>query len=138
MAAEEAATVRRAEITRTPPDFRTPFGQAANRPLRRHHLQSEQNTELYRGYLHEPGIVVSRPRGKSPQQCAFFTPTHGCCGTPIDSVMRASCGLHRGAARNQVAVVEATSAPYAVAKHRCFCSLGQSRNVLGRLLRHER
>src|SRR5580698_1894998 len=65
MAAEEAATVRRAEITRTPPDFRTPFGQAANRPLRRHHLQSEQNTELYRGYLHEPGIVVSRPRGKS-------------------------------------------------------------------------
>jgi hypothetical protein len=36
-------------------------------------LQSEQNTKLYRGYLHEPGFAVSRRRGKSPQQCAFFT-----------------------------------------------------------------
>jgi hypothetical protein len=36
-------------------------------------LQSEQNTKLYRGYLNEPGSAVSRPRGKSPQQCAFFT-----------------------------------------------------------------
>lgn len=36
-------------------------------------MQSEQNTKLYRSYLSEPGFAVSRPRGKSPQQCAFFT-----------------------------------------------------------------
>jgi hypothetical protein len=36
-------------------------------------VQSEQNTKLYRGYLNEPGFTVSRPRGKSPQQCAYFT-----------------------------------------------------------------
>ena len=35
--------------------------------------QPEQNTKLYRGYLNEPGCAVARPRGKSPQQCAFFT-----------------------------------------------------------------
>jgi hypothetical protein len=34
---------------------------------------SEHNTKLYRAYLHEPGAAVSRPRGKSPQQCTFFT-----------------------------------------------------------------
>jgi len=33
----------------------------------------EQITKLYRGYSNEPGFAVSRPRGKSPQQCAFFT-----------------------------------------------------------------
>jgi hypothetical protein len=36
-------------------------------------MQSEQNTKLYRSYLNEPGFAVSRPRGKSPQQCAYFT-----------------------------------------------------------------
>jgi hypothetical protein len=36
-------------------------------------VQPEQNTKLYRGYLHEPGFAVSRPRGKSPQQSAYFT-----------------------------------------------------------------
>jgi hypothetical protein len=36
-------------------------------------LQCEQNTKLYRSYLNDPGFAVSRPRGKSPQQCAFFT-----------------------------------------------------------------
>jgi len=35
--------------------------------------QSEQNTKLHRSYLHEPDFAVSRLRGKSPQQCAFFT-----------------------------------------------------------------
>ena len=28
---------------------------------------------MYREYVKEPGVAVSRPRGKSPQQCAFFT-----------------------------------------------------------------
>jgi hypothetical protein len=28
---------------------------------------------MYREYMKEPGLAVSRPRGKSPQQCAFFT-----------------------------------------------------------------
>jgi hypothetical protein len=28
---------------------------------------------MYHGYAHEPGSAVSRPRGKSPQQAAFFT-----------------------------------------------------------------
>jgi hypothetical protein len=36
-------------------------------------VQPEQNTKLYRNYLNEPGIAVSRPRGKSPQQAALFT-----------------------------------------------------------------
>jgi hypothetical protein len=36
-------------------------------------VQPEQNTKLYRSYLHEPGFSVGRPRGKSPQQSAFFT-----------------------------------------------------------------
>jgi hypothetical protein len=36
-------------------------------------LQPEHIRKLYRSYLHEPGFAVSRPRGKSPQQCTFFT-----------------------------------------------------------------
>ncbi|HEY6457811.1 MAG TPA: hypothetical protein VIY90_21255 [Steroidobacteraceae bacterium] len=36
-------------------------------------MQSEQNTKMYREYFKESGFAVSRPRGKSPQQCAFFT-----------------------------------------------------------------
>jgi hypothetical protein len=36
-------------------------------------LSDDRIRKLYRGYLNEPGIAVSRPRGKSPQQCAFFT-----------------------------------------------------------------
>jgi hypothetical protein len=36
---------------------------------------SEHNTKLYRSYASEPGFAVSRPRGKSPQQCTFFTRT---------------------------------------------------------------
>jgi Flagellar transcriptional activator (FlhC) len=36
-------------------------------------LSDDRIRKLYRAYLHEPGIAVSRPRGKSPQQCAFFT-----------------------------------------------------------------
>jgi hypothetical protein len=36
-------------------------------------LSDDRIRKLYRAYLHESGIAVSRPRGKSPQQCAFFT-----------------------------------------------------------------
>jgi hypothetical protein len=36
-------------------------------------LSDDRIRKLYRGYLHEPGFAVSRPRGKSPQQCAYFT-----------------------------------------------------------------
>ena len=36
-------------------------------------LSDDRIRKLYRGYLKEPGFAVSRPRGKSPQQCAFFT-----------------------------------------------------------------
>ena len=36
-------------------------------------LSDDRIRKLYRAYLHEPGNAVSRPRGKSPQQCAFFT-----------------------------------------------------------------
>jgi hypothetical protein len=36
-------------------------------------LSDDRIRKLYRAYLHEPGTAVSRPRGKSPQQCAFFT-----------------------------------------------------------------
>jgi Flagellar transcriptional activator (FlhC) len=41
-------------------------------------LSADRIRKLYRAYLNEHGIAVSRPRGKSPQQCAFFTrsPTH--------------------------------------------------------------
>jgi hypothetical protein len=36
-------------------------------------LSDDRIRKLYRGYLNEPGFAVSRPRGKSPQQSAFFT-----------------------------------------------------------------
>jgi hypothetical protein len=36
-------------------------------------LSDDRIRKLYRNYSNEPGIAVSRPRGKSPQQCAFFT-----------------------------------------------------------------
>jgi hypothetical protein len=36
-------------------------------------LQPEQNTKMCHEYAQGPGIAVSRPRGKSPQQAAFFT-----------------------------------------------------------------
>jgi len=36
-------------------------------------LSDDRIRKLYRGYLNEPGFAVSRPRGKSPRQCAFFT-----------------------------------------------------------------
>jgi hypothetical protein len=36
-------------------------------------LSDDRIRKLYRAYLHEPGTAVSRPRGRSPQQCAFFT-----------------------------------------------------------------
>lgn len=36
-------------------------------------LSDDRIRKLYRSYLHEPGIAVSRPRGKSPQQCTYFT-----------------------------------------------------------------
>ena len=36
-------------------------------------MQSEHNTKLYRSYLEHPTRAVPRPRGKSPQQAAFFT-----------------------------------------------------------------
>jgi hypothetical protein len=36
-------------------------------------LSDDRIRKLYRTYLSEPGIAVSRPRGKSPQQIAFFT-----------------------------------------------------------------
>ena len=36
-------------------------------------LSDDRIRKLYRGYLNQPGFAVARPRGKSPQQCAFFT-----------------------------------------------------------------
>jgi len=36
-------------------------------------LSDDRIRKLYRTYLNEPGMAVSRPRGKSPQQAAFFT-----------------------------------------------------------------
>jgi hypothetical protein len=36
-------------------------------------LSDDRIRKLYRSYLNEPGFAVSRPRGKSPQLCAFFT-----------------------------------------------------------------
>jgi hypothetical protein len=36
-------------------------------------LSDDRIRKLYRSYLHEPGFNVGRPRGKSPQQSAFFT-----------------------------------------------------------------
>jgi len=36
-------------------------------------LSDDRIRKLYRAYLHEPGFAVSRPRGKSPQQCTYFT-----------------------------------------------------------------
>jgi hypothetical protein len=36
-------------------------------------LSDDRIRKLHREYLHESGFIVSRPRGKSPQQCAFFT-----------------------------------------------------------------
>jgi hypothetical protein len=36
-------------------------------------LSDDRIRKLYRSYLHEPGFAVGRPRGKSPQQCTFFT-----------------------------------------------------------------
>ncbi len=38
-------------------------------------LSDDRIRKLYRSYLKEPGRVAARPRGKSPQQCAFFTRT---------------------------------------------------------------
>jgi hypothetical protein len=35
--------------------------------------QTREFRKFYRSYLHEPGFNVGRPRGKSPQQSAFFT-----------------------------------------------------------------
>jgi hypothetical protein len=36
-------------------------------------LSDDRIRKLYRSYSNEPGIAVSRPRGKSPQQAALFT-----------------------------------------------------------------
>jgi hypothetical protein len=36
-------------------------------------LSDDRIRKMYREYVKEPGVAVSRPRGKSPQQCAFFT-----------------------------------------------------------------
>jgi Flagellar transcriptional activator (FlhC) len=36
-------------------------------------LSDDRIRKMYREYAKEPGVTVSRPRGKSPQQCAFFT-----------------------------------------------------------------
>jgi hypothetical protein len=36
-------------------------------------LSDDRIRKMYREYVKEPGNAVSRPRGKSPQQCAFFT-----------------------------------------------------------------
>ena len=36
-------------------------------------LSDDRIRKLYRNYLNESGTAVSRPRGESPQQCAFFT-----------------------------------------------------------------
>ena len=36
-------------------------------------LSDDRIRKLYRSYFNEPGLAVARPRGKSPQQCAFFT-----------------------------------------------------------------
>jgi hypothetical protein len=36
-------------------------------------LSDDRIRKLYRSYSNEPGIAVSRPRGKSPQQAVLFT-----------------------------------------------------------------
>jgi Flagellar transcriptional activator (FlhC) len=36
-------------------------------------LSDDRIRKLYRSYLNEPGKAVCRPRGKSPQQSAYFT-----------------------------------------------------------------
>ncbi len=36
-------------------------------------LSDDRIRKLYRSYASEPGFAVSRPRGKSPQQSAYFT-----------------------------------------------------------------
>ncbi|HEV2700783.1 MAG TPA: hypothetical protein VGV09_04070 [Steroidobacteraceae bacterium] len=36
-------------------------------------LSDDRIRKMYREYMQEPGFAVSRPRGKSPQQAAFFT-----------------------------------------------------------------
>jgi hypothetical protein len=36
-------------------------------------LSDDRIRKLYRSYVNEPGVAVSRPRGKSPQQAALFT-----------------------------------------------------------------
>ena len=38
-------------------------------------LSDDRIRKLYRSYSNDPGTAVSRPRGKSPQQCTFFTRT---------------------------------------------------------------
>ena len=36
-------------------------------------LSDDRIRKLYRNYAQEPGVAVSRPRGKSPQQSSYFT-----------------------------------------------------------------
>jgi hypothetical protein len=36
-------------------------------------LSDDRIRKMYREYVKEAGFAVSRPRGKSPQQCTFFT-----------------------------------------------------------------
>jgi hypothetical protein len=36
-------------------------------------LSDDRIRKMYREYLKDPGFAVSRPRGKSPQQAAYFT-----------------------------------------------------------------
>ena len=38
-------------------------------------LSDDRIRKMYREFMKEPGIAVSRPRGKSPRQCTFFTRT---------------------------------------------------------------
>jgi hypothetical protein len=38
-------------------------------------LSDDRIRKMYREYVKDPGFAVSRPRGKSPQQAAYFTRT---------------------------------------------------------------
>ena len=54
-------------------------------------LSDDRIRKMYREFVKEPGNAVSRPRGKSPQQCTFFTrtPQH----TDESSLLASLCSL---------------------------------------------
>ena len=70
-------------------------------------LSDDRIRKLTRSYLSEPGVAVSRPRGKSPQQCTFFT--RSARHKEESSLLASLCSLlgalpRTGAAANQQAL----------------------------------